>query len=358
MSRSASSILPDGTRLPDMSTPLLEVRSLSKWFPIEKGAVFRRAFAKVHAVNDVSFEIKPKESVGLVGESGSGKTTVGRIVAGLLDPSSGSVLFGGRDISRMTKEELRGFRRKIGIVFQDPYSSLNPRMKVGHVVSEPLDVVQQGSEEDRARRAEDLLVRVGLAKSDATKYPHQFSGGQLQRIAIARALSLNPSLVIADEPVSSLDVSIQARIINLMRDIQKEFGLAYLFISHDLGVVRHIADRVVVLYLGFVMEQGRADDLFSEARHPYTRALLSTVLVPDAGKLKRNPPSLLKGEIPSPIHLPTGCKFNTRCPYVQDKCRIEEPPLEPAHSEEHLVSCFYWKELGTADPSREAEDGR
>jgi len=341
-----------------MSTPLLEVRSLSKWFPIEKGAVFRRAFAKVHAVNDVSFEIKPKESVGLVGESGSGKTTVGRIVAGLLDPSSGSVLFGGRDISRMTKEELRGFRRKIGIVFQDPYSSLNPRMKVGHVVSEPLDVVQQGSEEDRARRAEDLLVRVGLAKSDATKYPHQFSGGQLQRIAIARALSLNPSLVIADEPVSSLDVSIQARIINLMRDIQKEFGLAYLFISHDLGVVRHIADRVVVLYLGFVMEQGRADDLFSEARHPYTRALLSTVLVPDAGKLKRNPPSLLKGEIPSPIHLPTGCKFNTRCPYVQDKCRIEEPPLEPAHSEEHLVSCFYWKELGTADPSREAEDGR
>ena len=328
-----------------MSTPLLEVRSLSKWFPIEKGAVFRRAFAKVHAVNDVSFEIKPKESVGLVGESGSGKTTVGRIVAGLLDPSSGSVLFGGRDISRMTKEELRGFRRKIGIVFQDPYSSLNPRMKVGHVVSEPLDVVQQGSEEDRARRAEDLLVRVGLAKSDATKYPHQFSGGQLQRIAIARALSLNPSLVIADEPVSSLDVSIQARIINLMRDIQKEFGLAYLFISHDLGVVRHIADRVVVLYLGFVMEQGRADDLFSEARHPYTRALLSTVLVPDAGKLKRNPPSLLKGEIPSPIHLPIGCKFNTRCPYVQDRCRIEEPLLEPAESQEHLVSCFYWKEL-------------
>ena len=328
-----------------MSTPLLEVRNLSKWFPIEKGVVFRRTFAKVHAVNDVSFEVKPKESVGLVGESGSGKTTVGRIVAGLLDPSSGSVLFGGKDISRMTKEELRSFRRKIGIVFQDPYSSLNPRMKVGRVISEPLDVVQQGSKEDRARRAEDLLVRVGLAKSDARKYPHQFSGGQLQRIAIARSLSLNPSLVIADEPVSSLDVSIQARIINLMRDVQKEFGLAYLFISHDLGAVRHIADRVVVLYLGSVMEQGGADDLFFEARHPYTRALLSTVLVPDAEKLKRNPPSLLKGEIPSPIHLPIGCKFNTRCPYVQDRCRIEEPLLEPAESQEHLVSCFYWKEL-------------
>jgi oligopeptide transport system ATP-binding protein len=325
--------------------PLLEVQHLSKWFAVKKGAIFRKAFGKVHAVSDVSFKIESNESVGLVGESGSGKTTIGRIVAGLMDPSSGSVLFEGKDISKMTKQELSNFRQRIGIVFQEPLASLNPRMRIAQVIAEPLNIAHRGSKEDRQKRVEELLSLVGLGKGDASKRPHQFSGGQLQRIAIARALALSPSLIVADEPVSSLDVSIQAKILNLMRDVQKEFGLAFLLISHDLGAVRHVTDRAVVLYLGHVMEQSRTNDLFSSARHPYTRALLSAVLVPDVEKLKRNPPTLLKGEIPSPINLPMGCKFNTRCPYAQDKCRVEEPLFEQVQSQEHLVSCFYWKEL-------------
>ncbi|HEY6283218.1 MAG TPA: ABC transporter ATP-binding protein [Nitrososphaerales archaeon] len=328
-----------------MPPPLLEVQHLSKSFPVKKGAIFRRTFGKIHAVSDVSFRIESNETVGLVGESGSGKTTIGRIVAGLTDPSSGSVLFEGKDISKMTKSEVINFRQRIGIVFQDPLASLNPRMRIAQVISEPLDIAQKGSKEDRQRRVEELLSLVGLAKNDATKRPNQFSGGQLQRIAIARALALGPSLIVADEPVSSLDVSIQAKILNLMRDVQKEFGLAFLLISHDLGAVRHVTDRAIVLYLGFVMEQSRTDDLFSSARHPYTKALLSAVLVPDVEKLKKSPPTLLRGEIPSPINLPAGCKFNTRCPYVQDRCRVEEPQLEKVLTPEHLVSCFYWNEL-------------
>jgi oligopeptide transport system ATP-binding protein len=328
-----------------LTQPLIEVSHLSKWFSVTKGSLFRRALVRVHAVNDVSFSIDSNQTVALVGESGSGKTTIGSIVASLMGPSSGTVFFEGKDLSKMTKQEIQGFRQRVGIVFQDPFASLNPRMTVREVIAEPLDVAHRGSKADRQKRVEELLARVGLSRNDAPKYPHQFSGGQLQRIAMARALALNPVLVVADEPVSSLDVSVQAKILNLMRDIQKEFGLSYLLISHDLGAVRSIADKVVVLYLGFVMEEGQTESIFPSARHPYTRALLSAVLVPNVEEVRRNPPSLLKGEIPSPMNLPNGCKFNARCPYVQDRCRNEQPELVQARTPDHLVSCFFWKEL-------------
>ena len=329
-----------------VSDSLLEVKGLSKRFPIKKGLVFKKTVGEVHAVTDVSFTVGRNEIVSIVGESGSGKTTIAKMVSGLLNPTSGSILFEGKEMWQSNKSELKEIRKKIGIVFQDPYASLNPRMKIHEIISEPLAIHHWKTKTDRMERTRELLSQVGLSNGDATKYPHQFSGGQLQRIAIARALALNPTLIIADEPVSSLDVSVQAKIINLMYDLQKNLGISYLMISHDLGVVRHISNKVLIVYLGHVMEVAQTDELFSRVLHPYSQALFSSVLVPSVEEMQARPPKLLSGEIPSPVNLPKGCKFSTRCPYVQEKCSQEEPSLFPTFENSgHSVSCFYWKEI-------------
>ena len=322
------------------------MKGLSKRFPIKKGLVFKRTVGEVHAVTDVSFTVGRNETVSIVGESGSGKTTIAKMVSGLLNPTSGSILFEGKEMWQFNKSELKEMRKKIGIVFQDPYASLNPRMKIHEIISEPLSIHHWKTKADRMERTRELLTQVGLSKGDATKYPHQFSGGQLQRIAIARALALNPTLIVADEPVSSLDVSVQAKIINLMCDLQKNLGISYLMISHDLGVVRHISNKVLIVYLGHVMEVAQTDELFSRVLHPYSQALFSSVLVPNVEEMQEKPPKLLSGEIPSPVNLPKGCKFGTRCTYVQDKCKQEEPSLFPTFENSgHTVSCFYWQEI-------------
>ena len=328
-----------------MTTPLLEAVDLSKIFPVKKGLIFKETIAEIKAVNHVSFTIGRNETVALVGESGSGKTTIARMVGRLLRPTSGKVLFDGNEIWKLKGEELKKTRRKIGFVFQDPFASFNPRMRVKDVVSEPLAIHHLMTKREREERVKDLLVRVGLSKDDATKFPHQFSGGQLQRIAIARALALEPSLIIADEPVSSLDVSAQAKIMNLMHQIQQDLGISYLMISHDLGVVRHVSHAVFVLYLGTIVEVAPADEFFRRSLHPYSQALLSAILVPDPEVLQKRPPQLLKGEIPSPLHLPHGCKFNTRCPFMQPICKEEDPPLAPTNSPEHTTACFYWEPI-------------
>ena len=264
---------------------LLDVKGLTKRFPVKKGLVFKRTVGEVHAVTDVSFTVSRNQIVSIVGESGSGKTTIARMVSGLLRPTSGSILFEGKEMWQLSKAEFKEARKKIGIVFQDPYASLNPRMKVQDVISEPL-AIHGWNKQSRLERARELLTQVGLSKSDATKYPHQFSGGQLQRIAIARALALSPSLIVADEPVSSLDVSVQAKIINLMYDLQKKLGISYLIISHDLGVVRHISNKIVILYLGYVMEVAPTEELFGRILHPYSQALFSSVLVPNVEEMQ------------------------------------------------------------------------
>ena len=322
------------------------MKGLSKRFPIKKGLVFKKTIGQVHAVTDVSFNVGRNETVSIVGESGSGKTTIAKMVSGLLNPTSGSIMFEGKEMWKLTKSEFKEARKKIGIVFQDPFASLNPRMKIHEIISEPLAIHHWKTKAERMERSKELLAQVGLSRSDVSKYPHQFSGGQLQRIAIARALALNPSLIVADEPVSSLDVSVQAKIINLMYDLQKSLGISYLMISHDLGVVRHISNRVLIVYLGHVMELAQSEELFSRVLHPYSQALFSSVLVPNVEIMQKNPPKLLSGEIPSPVNLPNGCEFNTRCPYVQDNCKKEEPELlQASDKSEHLVSCFYWKEI-------------
>jgi oligopeptide/dipeptide ABC transporter ATP-binding protein len=295
-------------------------------------------------VDDISFTIKKGETVGLVGESGSGKSTTANMVMRLIDITSGSIFFEGTDISRAKHGDLKEFRKRTGIVFQDPYSSLDPRKNIFQLISEPMVVHKWGTKDQRALRVYDLLERVGLKKTDARRYPHQFSGGQRQRIAIARALALTPSLVVADEAVSALDVSVQAKILNLFLDIQREFNLSYLFITHDLSVLRHISNQVVVMYLGKIMEYGTVDDIFERSRHPYTRALLQAIPVPNPKLVNERTFVPLKGEIPSPINPPSGCRFRTRCPYAQPKCASEIPLLEKI-DEQHFVSCHYWREI-------------
>ena len=302
---------------------LLEVRDLVMHFPVRSG-VFSRVSAWVRAVDGISFDLAPGETLGLVGESGCGKTTVGRAVLRLLEPTSGEVVFDGQDLIAMNRRELRAARPRMQIVFQDPYASLNPRMTVGDIIGEPLRVhrMARGSELDD--RVVSLLERVGLQASYRFRYPHEFSGGQRQRVGIARALALQPELLICDEPVSSLDVSIQAQILNLLQELQDEYSLSYLFISHDLSVVEHIADRVAVMYLGRFVELAPVDELFREPRHPYTQALMSANPVPDpASAVER---ILLEGDVPSPLHPPPGCRFHTRCPRVMDTCRTVAPP--------------------------------
>jgi oligopeptide transport system ATP-binding protein len=316
---------------------ILEVRNLKKYFPITKGFIFQRQVGAVKAVDGVSFTIRRGETLGLVGESGCGKTTTGRVILRLQEPTAGEVIFEGRNVFALNKEELRRMRRDMQIIFQDPYSSLNPRMTVGDIVGEPLEIHNIARGREKLRRVQELLEVVGLSPYHVNRYPHEFSGGQRQRIGIARALALNPKLIICDEPVSALDVSIQAQILNLLEDLQKEFKLTYLFIAHDLSVVRHISDRVAVMYLGKIVELAPTEQLFENPQHPYTEALLSAVPIPDP-EVKRER-IILPGDVPSPVNPPPGCRFHTRCLYAEERCRLEEPPLEEV-APGHFAACW------------------
>lgn len=316
---------------------LLSVRNLVKYFPIT-GGMFSHVVGNVKAVDGVSFDVKKGETLGLVGESGCGKTTTGRAVLRLIEPTSGQVIFEGRDIVKLPKSEMRAMRREMQIVFQDPFGSLNPRMSVGEIIEEPLIIHHIGTNQERQKRVRELLEVVGLAAYHIRRYPHEFSGGQRQRIGIARALALNPKLVVADEPVSALDVSIQSQILNLMEELQKEFGLTYLFIAHGLNVIRHISERVGVMYLGVMMEIADSDAIYKHPLHPYTEALFSAIPIPDPSIRRER--IILQGDVPSPVNPPSGCRFHTRCPIAQDVCKVERPPLKES-APGHWVACHF-----------------
>ncbi|HTW50383.1 MAG TPA: dipeptide ABC transporter ATP-binding protein [Stellaceae bacterium] len=317
------------------SPTVLDVVALKKHFPVKKG-LLRRTVGHVHAVDGVSFSIGEGETLGLVGESGCGKSTVARAVLRLIDPTAGSILLDGQDVTRLGKSAMRPYRRQMQMIFQDPFSSLNPRMSAGDIVGEPLGVHGIARGRDKEAAVASLFDQVGLRRGQMRAFPHEFSGGQRQRISIARALALNPKLIVADEPVSALDVSIQAQVINLMMDLQREKRLSYLFIAHDLAVVEHISHRVAVMYLGRIVEYADKKTLFTQPRHPYTQALLSAVPVPNP-KLRREK-RLLQGDVPSPVNPPPGCTFHTRCPYAEARCRQEAPTLSEI-APDHGVSC-------------------
>jgi oligopeptide/dipeptide ABC transporter ATP-binding protein len=317
-------------------TPLLEGRDLKKHFPIRKG-VFSQVSGHVYAVNGVSFHIERGETLGLVGESGCGKSTVGRTLLKLLEPIAGQILVNGADITSLDAAQMLPYRRQMQIIYQHPYASLNPRMSAGEIVGEPLTIHRVGGSAERRERVAHLFDRVGLRPELVNAFPHEFSGGQRQRIGIARALALNPELIVGDEPVSALDVSIQAQIINLLMDLQDELKLSYLFVAHDLAVVEHISDRVAVMYLGRIVETTDKTSLFETSLHPYTEALLSAVPIPKASVRARKR-VILAGDVPSPINPPPGCHFHTRCPYVMARCRHEAPPLREV-SPGHLAAC-------------------
>lgn len=318
-----------------MTDTLLKVENLKKHFPIY-GGILQRTVGHVKAVDGVSFEVKRGETIALVGESGCGKSTTGRSILRLLEPTDGKIFFEGQDITNISNEEMRKLRREMQIVFQDPFASLNPRHTVKRILEEPLIVHNFGTKAERRDKIYQLLETVGLHRDHARRYPHQFSGGQRQRIGIARALSLNPKLIVADEPVSALDVSIQAQVLNLMEDLQEQFGLTYIFISHDLSVVRHISDRVGVMYLGVIVELADKDELYKNPIHPYTQALLSAVPEPDPDIKKER--ILLTGDVPSPAKPPSGCKFHTRCQYKMDVCEEESPEFKDVGNG-HFVAC-------------------
>ena len=307
-----------------MTTPVVEVQHISKRFPIIRGFM-RRKVAEVHAVEDVSLTIQPGETVCVVGESGCGKSTVGRLVLRLMEPSAGRILIEGQDVTRLSPERMRPFRRRVQMVFQDPYASVNPRFSAAEIVTEPVENFERLSAAQRQERAAALFARVGLRPDMMDRRPFEFSGGQRQRLGIARALSLQPSLIVADEPVSALDVSVQAQVLNLMLDLQEEFGLAYLFISHDLGVVEHIGQRIAVMYLGRIVELAERDALFAKPYHPYTEALLQAAPRPDPRARRSGP--VLEGEVPSPVDPPPGCAFHPRCPLAVARCKAEMPAL-------------------------------
>jgi oligopeptide/dipeptide ABC transporter ATP-binding protein len=318
-----------------MSTPVLQVEGLKKHFPVLQG-LLRRKVADIRAVDGVSFSVKPGETLCLVGESGCGKSTVGRLILRLIEPSGGRVVLKGQDITGVDENGMRAHRRDVQMVFQDPYASLNPRLRIGTIVTEPLENYEAMSASERADRARRLLERVGLRAEAMRKFPFEFSGGQRQRLGIARALALNPSLIVADEPVSALDVSVQAQVLNLLMDLQQEYGLAYLFISHDLGVVEHIGHRIAVMYLGRIVELADRDALFGDPQHPYTQALIAAAPIADP-RAKREQ-IIVEGEVPSPMNPPAGCHFHPRCPYAIDRCRREEPQLKTM-ADGRLVAC-------------------
>src|SRR5437867_690104 len=323
------------SKLKTQNSAIVEVRGLKKYFPVFSGLFTQRVVGWVKAVDDVSFSIRRGETLGLVGESGCGKTTTGRCILQLERPTRGKIVFEGRDLTTLGEDELRPVRRKMQVIFQDPYSSLNPRMTVGQIIAEPLAV--HGIVPDpaqRAARVRELLGHVGLLPQHARRYPHQLSGGQRQRVGIARALAVEPALIICDEPVSALDVSIQAQIINLLEDLQAQFGLTYLFVAHDLSVVRHISDRVAVMYLGKIVEITDRKSLYDAPLHPYTKALLSAVPIPDPALEAQRERVVLGGEVPSPLNPPSGCVFHPRCPIAVDRCRVDVPELReirPGH---------------------------
>ncbi len=320
---------------------LLQVRDLQKYFPV-RGGLLRRVVANVQAVDGVSFSLQPGRTFGLVGESGCGKSTLGRTIVRLLAPTGGQVLLDGEDISGLSRKQLLPYRQRMQMIFQDPYASLSPRRTVAQTLREPLDVHRLGSSAERETRVRELLDVVGLSKRALDRYPHEFSGGQRQRVGIARALALNPSLIVADEPVSALDVSVQSQILNLIEDLQAEHGIAFLFIAHDLAVIQHVSDVIGVMYLGKLVEIASSSDLYAAPRHPYTRALMSAIPVPDPGGRRKR--IVLSGEVPSPMNPPPGCPFHTRCPDAMDKCRVSEPKLKNlgSPSTPHEVSCHLY----------------
>jgi peptide/nickel transport system ATP-binding protein len=325
--------------------PLVALENLKVYFPIKSGLILDRHVGDIRAVDDISLTIARGETVGLVGESGCGKSTVGRTILRLYKPTAGRILFDGRDISKLGDNELRPLRRRMQMVFQDPYASLNPRHSVGRIVGEPLRSHGLATRREADARVRDLLRTVGLPTDAAGRYPHEFSGGQRQRIGLARALAVNPDFIVADEPVSALDVSIQAQIINLLETLQEEFDLTYLFIAHDLAVVRHISDRIAVMYLGWIVEVSPADELYENPLHPYTISLLSAVPIPDPVVEKQRESILLSGDLPSPANPPEACRFHTRCPFVQPtRCREDVPPLRRLATG-HEVACHWAEEI-------------
>ncbi len=323
------------------SKTLLEVRDLKMYFPLTRGIVFQRVVGYVRAVDGISFSIERGQTLGLVGESGSGKTTIGRTIVRLYKPTGGQILFDNVDLASLRGEHLRQVRQRVQMVFQDPFASLNPRFTIGSLIAEPMHIYKVASNKEIRERTAELLSVVGLRAEYIDRYPHEFSGGQRQRIAVARALAINPELVIADEPVSALDVSIRAQVLNLLQNLQQQFNLTYLFVSHDLSVVRHVADRIAVMYLGKIVEMSDRDELYSAPKHPYTRALLSAVPIPDPQIEKHRQRIILSGDLPSPIKIPSGCRFHTRCPMAQDICHEVEPVYEAKEGHEHYAACHF-----------------
>ena len=324
---------------------LLSVQNLKMHFPITRGIILQRQVGSIKAVDGITFDLMRGETLGLVGESGCGKSTTGRAILQLYEPTAGEVVFEGQDLTHINSGDLRRMRRRMQMIFQDPYASLNPRMTVGSIVGEPLEVHKiGGSRREQQQRVQELLEIVGLNPYFINRYPHEFSGGQRQRIGVARALAVNPSFIVCDEPISALDVSIQAQVINLLEDLQSELGLTYLFIAHDLSVVRHISDRIAVMYLGKIVELADREELYENPLHPYTQALLSAVPIPDPQVEKKRQRIILEGDVPSPAEPPTGCNFNTRCPQVMDICRQYEPSFADT-GEGHRVACFLYDQV-------------
>jgi oligopeptide/dipeptide ABC transporter ATP-binding protein len=336
---------PAGPPAPPGREPLVRVAGVKKHFPITQGIIFQREVGRVHAVDGVDLEVYPGETLGVVGETGCGKSTLARLICRLLPVTSGTIEFDGQDITNLKGNPLRLLRREIQMIFQDPYSSLNPRKRVGAIIGDPFEIHGIADGNDRKKRVQELMEVVGLNPEHYNRFPAEFSGGQRQRIGVARALALRPKLIICDEPVSALDVSIQAQVVNLLEDLQEEFHLTYVFIAHDLSVVRHVSDRVAVMYLGKVVELADARRLYDEPKHPYSGALLSAVPVPDPDRVQERKRVILLGDVPSPIDPPSGCRFHPRCPKAQERCVHEEPPLERKASGD-LAACHFPLEPG------------
>lgn len=317
---------------------LLEVQDLKKYFPITRGLIFKKVLGWVHAVDQINFSIHEGETFGLVGESGSGKTTTGKLVLGALQPTSGRVFFEGQDLMKMSKKQMKKSREKMAMIFQDPYSSLNPRKTAASIIAEPIQIHKKLNARDKNRRVIQLIEEVGLGSEHLTRYPHEFSGGQLQRIAIARSLALNPKLVVADEPTSALDVSVQAQILNLIQDLQKRLDLSFLMISHDLSVIKHMSDRVGIMYLGKIIELANSQELFKRPQHPYTQILMNAVPIPDPKKMRQKMKHIIKGEISSTVDPPKGCRFHPRCEYAESRCKKMEPIFQEIRKG-HFVAC-------------------